>query len=428
MKANPLACALLVLLAVVVQLPAQQPISSSGTNVPSLPDFATDAERKLFEDTKAKAEKGDAVAQFLLGWRYNNGEGIATNYTEAAKWYRKAANQNFAPAQSDLGVCYLDGRGVAQDYAEAVKWFHKAADKGLANAQFNLGWMYDKGEGVPKNHEEAAKWYRKAAEQGDASAQSRLGMMYLTADGIERNYSEAFRFFSMAAKQGDRMGFTGLSMCYDGGYGVPVDYAKAVEITRRFADAGDISEQRNLGADYEQGHGVRQDYVEAYKWYNLAAANEDVSQGGALEKLGFEPASKMRDHLAQLMTSEQIAEAQQLAREFKPHKESNSGNSHSHENPFASGTGFFITDDGYLISNYHVVKDATKVRLLTSAGLIDAKVVQVDAANDLALLKAAGRFAPLPITASRTVNLGGTVATVGFPNIGMQGFAPKLAP
>jgi len=47
---------------------------------------------------------------------------------------------------------------------------------------------------------------------------------------------------------------------------------------------------------------------------------------------------------------------------------------------------FFITDDGYLISNYHVVKDATKVRLLMSAGLIDAKVVQVDAANDLSRL------------------------------------------
>jgi S1-C subfamily serine protease len=55
----------------------------------------------------------------------------------------------------------------------------------------------------------------------------------------------------------------------------------------------------------------------------------------------------------------------------------------------------------------HVVKDAMKVRLLTSAGLIDAKVVQVDAANDLALLKADGRFAPLPIAASRTGLLGG---------------------
>ena len=60
----------------------------------------------------------------------------------------------------------------------------------------------------------------------------------------------------------------------------------------------------------------------------------------------------------------------------------------------------------------------------------------MDAANDLALLKitnAEGRmkneetFKPLSIVASRGVKLGGTVATVGFPNIGLQGFAPKLA-
>jgi S1-C subfamily serine protease len=45
----------------------------------------------------------------------------------------------------------------------------------------------------------------------------------------------------------------------------------------------------------------------------------------------------------------------------------------------------------------------------------------------LALLKAEGRFAPLPITASRSVQLGNTVATVGFPDPGLQGFSPKLA-
>ncbi|MEJ0088300.1 MAG: serine protease [Limisphaerales bacterium] len=124
------------------------------------------------------------------------------------------------------------------------------------------------------------------------------------------------------------------------------------------------------------------------------------------------------------MTSDQIAEAQQLSRRFRVRIE---GVSTSSDLPTASGSGFFITDDGYLISNYHVVKDATKVRLVTSAGLIDAKVVKVDAANDLALLKADGRFAPLPIASSRPVKLGGMVATVGFPNTGMQGFAPKFA-
>jgi len=40
---------------------------------------------------------------------------------------------------------------------------------------------------------------------------------------------------------------------------------------------------------------------------------------------------------------------------------------------------------------HELLTDARKVRLLTSAGLVDAKVVQVDAANDLALLKAVGR-------------------------------------
>jgi serine protease Do len=54
-------------------------------------------------------------------------------------------------------------------------------------------------------------------------------------------------------------------------------------------------------------------------------------------------------------------------------------------------------------------------------------VVKVDAANDLALLKAEGRFAALPVVVSRAVRLGSTVATVGFPNVGLQGFAPKLA-
>ena len=54
-------------------------------------------------------------------------------------------------------------------------------------------------------------------------------------------------------------------------------------------------------------------------------------------------------------------------------------------------------------------------------------MVKVDAANDLALLKAVGAFKPLPIAASSAVKLGGTVAPVDFPDIGLQGFAPKLA-
>ena len=130
------------------------------------------------------------------------------------------------------------------------------------------------------------------------------------------------------------------------------------------------------------------------------------------------------------MTAGQIAEAQRRSAEFVPSKEtpgSSSGCSPSPRPPTATGTGFFITDDGYLISNYHVVKGAVSVRLLTGVGLIDAEVVKVDAANDLALLKAAGKFSTIHVATSPTVKLGATVATVGFPDTGLQGFSPKLA-
>jgi S1-C subfamily serine protease len=51
----------------------------------------------------------------------------------------------------------------------------------------------------------------------------------------------------------------------------------------------------------------------------------------------------------------------------------------------------------------------------------------VEAANDLALLKVEGKFSPLPIATSRSAHLGGTVATIGFPDPTLQGFSPKLA-
>ena len=48
--------------------------------------------------------------------------GVAQDYNEAVKWYRKSAEQGTAAAQSNLGRMYDEGLGVVQDYTEAVKW------------------------------------------------------------------------------------------------------------------------------------------------------------------------------------------------------------------------------------------------------------------------------------------------------------------
>ncbi|HXR03209.1 MAG TPA: trypsin-like peptidase domain-containing protein, partial [Verrucomicrobiae bacterium] len=174
----------------------------------------------------------------------------------------------------------------------------------------------------------------------------------------------------------------------------------------------------------------------AYKWYNLSFAQGfdqsiSISDPELRERIREQQEEQFKNLKAE-MTPEQIAEGQRLTREFKPRKAPEASSFVSENdivgsNPEASGTGFFITDDGFLVTNAHVVKDAAQVRLVTSTGLVVAKVVRVDVANDLALLKAEGRFAPLPIAASRSVQLGSTVATVGFPDPGLQGFSPKLA-
>ncbi len=84
------------------------------------------------------------------------------------------------------------------------------------------------------------------------------------------------------------------------------DYATALRIFRQLADQGYASAQFNLGVMYGNGQGVTQDYVRAHMWYSLAAAR------------GQKDAGKWRDNLAEKMTPAQIAEAQRLAREWKP--------------------------------------------------------------------------------------------------------------
>lgn len=95
------------------------------------------------------------------------------------------------------------------------------------------------------------------------------------------------------------------------------------------------------------------------------------------------------------------------------------------ENLIASGSGFFVSEDGYLVTNAHVVEEATRVKVRTKTGVQNATIVELDKENDLALLKIAGKYKPLPIASEEAAALGDSVFTIGFPNIELQGLEPK---
>jgi len=119
----------------------------------------------------SQAEAGDSAAQFDLGNRYLNADGVEKDNFEALRWFKLAADQGNANAQYNIAVMYLNGIGVVKDEAQAVSWFVNAADHGDAQSQFTLGILLFNGQlGVPQNVPEAYKWFTLAGAAGHQSA------------------------------------------------------------------------------------------------------------------------------------------------------------------------------------------------------------------------------------------------------------------
>jgi TPR repeat protein len=157
MKASLWALLFSVLLGVSAE--AQQSAFPTATNMQT-----TNKATKIAE-LRAKADKGDAAAQWRLGRIYDWGQGVDNDRAEAVKWYskavasyRKAAEQGDADAERALGDAYYTANGVAANVTEAVNWWRKAAEQGNADAQFELGLMYHSGEEVDKDEAKALMW------------------------------------------------------------------------------------------------------------------------------------------------------------------------------------------------------------------------------------------------------------------------------
>ena len=82
------------------------------------------------EKLKKAANKGDASAQYNLGVLHEKGLGVPKDYTEALKWYYKAAEQEFVKAFFGISLIYHNGGyGVSQSDKDAVEWWRKAKKK-----------------------------------------------------------------------------------------------------------------------------------------------------------------------------------------------------------------------------------------------------------------------------------------------------------
>lgn len=209
------------------------------------------------------AQRGNVDAQTLLAMMYWDGRGVGQSYSEAARWFRRAAEQGNADAQTMLGTQYLNGQGVEKNHAESIKWYRKAADQGHLRAFVRLGAMYAQGQGVARNHDEAVKWYHRAADRGDADAQFRLGLTYSLKSA--KRATGPFGVNRLAPSD---------------------DAAEAAGWFRKAAEQNHAGAQYQLGNLYANGEGVAKDREQALKWLRLAAAQGNQDAHKKLKALG----------------------------------------------------------------------------------------------------------------------------------------------
>jgi S1-C subfamily serine protease len=288
----------------------------------------------------------------------------------------------------------VDARGKG-NFKKAYKLLLPLAEQGNAKAQNHMGLLYQNGQGVPVNYKVAAKWFRLAAEKGSSKAQGNLGWAYFVGKGVPQIYKEAFKWYRLAAEVGDFYG------------------------------------QFNLGLMYFNGKGIAKDYTLAHMWFNLCSTNGDMSN----------PCVWMRQDAEKKMSLSQIERAQQLVKNWKPNNRIKTAESpptispqapKSKQSAIATGTGFLFGSRDYIVTNYHVVKGISQVKVkFLNEEVFDAAVIVKDIQNDVAILKLnktpSLKTIEMKFGDSSRVRMGDKVFTIGYPSTQILGTKPKYS-
>ncbi len=115
---------------------ARSPQAASTVSRQSAIDH--DAKANPLGSLRSLADRGDADAQWQMGVRYHNGEGVPRDDAQAMQWFLRAAEQGHVVAQATLGAYYWAGRGVPQDLSKAYFWSAIALAQGDENSKSRL--------------------------------------------------------------------------------------------------------------------------------------------------------------------------------------------------------------------------------------------------------------------------------------------------
>ena len=281
-------------------------------------DFCSLPVSEQISITQRRAELNDPISQYVLGRRYQRGDGVKKDFDLAINWYFKSASSGFIKSFYALGHLYKD----KEDINNALYWFKRSIDNGDTRAYSSIAFIYLQKNATQNAIEEGYRMLHKGAECGNVACAFLLGIEYISGNtwgegniisidknkGIElirkaadngllkaqkylgdyyrkeSNEWAALKYYRLAAEQGDSD-----SLFYAGLYSKRRGHNEdAVKYYKMAIEQNDIEAMNNLAICYEYGQGVEKDEEEAFKLYKRAAeAGDDVAQnnlGNCYEK------------------------------------------------------------------------------------------------------------------------------------------------
>ena len=235
--------------------------------------FAGEQAKQTQGHSPDESNAGRGFAQYALGKKYRDGQGVERNIQKAVELFTLAAKQGNSFAAFALGKMYLsDDPALSRNVAAALKWITNAAEHGNQFAQYYLGKLLLKGtDDISQDTNSALRWLLASVEQGNVHAEYALAMAYLKGESVPKDSLKAMELLKRASSREHHFAQYQLGKLLLQGEDVPKDVVAAVHWLTASAMHGNQYAQYALGKLYLLGKGVEKDKDRAAKWFQMAA-------------------------------------------------------------------------------------------------------------------------------------------------------------
>jgi uncharacterized protein len=363
------------------------------------------------------------VLMFALGLAVGSHSFVFAQSESGTAETRALALAGDASAMARYGRAMALGDGITKNQEQAIDWLRKAAERGNVQGMYWYASMLYSGEGGPANPALAVSWLKRASENGHLSSMFALAQAYSSGQGTKQNRALAYAWSSIVANS------------------TPLQNPQNASLKEFKQKASDL--QQSLAKALDAQTKARADQ-QAANWVIGTQPSIDEAQTGATSpspsaSAALPPASPGSLPAAPLSTGlpppplpvpgadnplnrqstsidpqRQRSEAPTLPPSSLPPPSATNSSTGSTQNQrrISSGTAFFVTVQGALVTNHHVIKDCKQIRII---GGQEVKLMAVDLREDLAVLIGPALGKAVNFRASDRVSQGEEILAYGFP-------------